>query len=54
MPISSMYVDKLEKSSLNCKLAVTAGDHALVAKYALLMKKRVEIEKRLVEKLGRF
>ncbi|XP_031118646.1 xylulose kinase 2-like [Ipomoea triloba] len=53
VPIASMYMDKMEKTSLNCKLAVTAGDQALVAKYALLMKKRVEIENRLVEKLGR-
>nr|GMD93907.1 xylulose kinase-like [Ipomoea batatas] len=53
VPIASMYMDKMEKTSLNCKLAVTAGDQALGAKYALLMKKRVEIENRLVEKLGR-
>ncbi|XP_019175377.1 PREDICTED: xylulose kinase-like [Ipomoea nil] len=53
VPIPSMYMDKMEKTSLNCKLAVTAGDQALGAKYALLMKKRVEIENRLVEKLGR-
>ncbi|KAL3505016.1 hypothetical protein ACH5RR_034857 [Cinchona calisaya] len=54
LPISPMYMDKLEKSSLNCKLAATAGDQELVAKYALLMKKRVEIENTLVQKLGRF
>ncbi|PIN10082.1 Sugar (pentulose and hexulose) kinase [Handroanthus impetiginosus] len=53
VPISCMYVDKLEKTSLNCKLAATAGDQQLVSKYALLMKKRVEIENRLVQKLGR-
>lgn len=53
LPIWFMYRDKLEKSALNCKLAVTAGDQELVAKYALLMKKRVEIEKSLVQKLGR-
>lgn len=53
VPIAIMYMDKMEKTSLNCKLAVTAGDQALGAKYALLMKKRVEIENRLVEKLGR-
>ena len=53
LPIWFMYRDKLEKSSLNCKLAVTAGDQELVAKYALLMKKRVEIENSLVQKLGR-
>nr|GMD91346.1 Xylulose kinase [Ipomoea batatas] len=53
VPIAILYMDKMEKTSLNCKLAVTAGDQALGAKYALLMKKRVEIENRLVEKLGR-
>lgn len=53
VPISGMYKDKLEKTSLGCKLAVQAGDPALAAKYALMMKKRNEIENRLVEKLGR-
>lgn len=53
MPISSMYMDKLEKTSLSCKLAAPAGDQELVAKYGLFMKKRLEIENRLVEKLGR-
>lgn len=53
MPISNMYKDKLEKTSLSCKLAVTAGDQQLVSKYAVMMKKRLEIENRLVEKLGR-
>lgn len=53
VPISSMYMDKMDKTSLNCKLAATAGDQKLVAKYATLMKKRIEIENRLVEKLGR-
>ncbi|XP_031253424.1 xylulose kinase 2-like [Pistacia vera] len=51
--ISSIYKDKLEKTSLNCKLSVTAGDQNLVSKYAVMLKKRMEIEKRLVEKLGR-
>lgn len=53
VPISSMYMDKMDKTSLNCKLAATAGDLKLVAKYAMLMKKRIEIENRLIEKLGR-
>lgn len=53
VPIASMYMDKLEKTSLNSKLAVTAGDQQLVSKYAVMMKKRMEIENRLVEKLGR-
>uniref|UniRef100_A0A5B7AUY8 Xylulose kinase n=1 Tax=Davidia involucrata TaxID=16924 RepID=A0A5B7AUY8_DAVIN len=52
VPISCMYKDKLENTSLGCKLAVTAGDKELVTKYGLLMKKRMEIENRLVEKLG--
>ncbi|XP_042014126.1 xylulose kinase 2-like [Salvia splendens] len=53
VPISSMYSGKLEKTSLNCQLAVAAGGHDLVSKYGLLMKKRVEIENHLVQKLGR-
>ncbi|XP_048332198.2 xylulose kinase 2 [Ziziphus jujuba] len=53
VPISSMYKDKLENTSLGCKLAAKAGDQQLVSKYGLLMKKRMEIENRLVEKLGR-
>ncbi|GFP84107.1 xylulose kinase [Phtheirospermum japonicum] len=51
--ISSMYTGRLEKTSLNCKLSASAGDQQLVSKYTLLMKKRVEIENRLVQKLGR-
>ncbi|KAL8128977.1 hypothetical protein V2J09_018132 [Rumex salicifolius] len=51
--ISRMYEDKLDKTSLGCKLSVKAGDTELAAKYALMMKKRMEIENRLVEKLGR-
>lgn len=54
VPISSMYEDKLDKTSLRCKLAVSAGDQQLVSKYASFMKKRMEIENRLVQKLGRF
>lgn len=53
VPIANMYKGKLEQSSLNCKLSVSAGDEQLVSKYAILMKKRTEIENRLVEKLGR-
>ncbi|GAA0143973.1 carbohydrate kinase [Lithospermum erythrorhizon] len=52
VPISAMYMDKLEKTSLNCKLAVP-GDAGLVSKYAVLMKKRMEMENNLVEKFGR-
>ncbi|KAL6572602.1 Xylulose kinase 2 [Orobanche minor] len=53
VPISSMYMDRLENTSLNCKLAVAAGEEQLVSKYTLLMKRRMEIETLLVEKLGR-
>ncbi|KAA8538239.1 hypothetical protein F0562_027938 [Nyssa sinensis] len=53
VPISCMYTDKLENTSLGCKLSVTAGERELVTKYALLMKKRMEIENQLVQKLGR-
>lgn len=53
VPISSMYKDKLEKTSLACKFSVAAGDQELVSKYAVLMKKRIEIENRLVQKFGR-
>lgn len=54
VPISFLYKDKLEKTSLSCKLSVNAGDKQLVSKYALFMEKRVEIENRLVQKLGRW
>ncbi|CAL5205286.1 unnamed protein product [Lathyrus oleraceus] len=53
LPISDMYMDKLEKTSLSCKLSASAGDQELFSKYAAVMKKRTEIENRLVEKLGR-
>lgn len=53
VPISDMYMDKLEKTSLGCKLAVKAGDKELISKYAFVMKKRMEIESHLVQKLGR-
>uniref|UniRef100_A0A9I9DKD2 Xylulose kinase n=1 Tax=Cucumis melo TaxID=3656 RepID=A0A9I9DKD2_CUCME len=53
VPISTMYKDKLEKTSLACKLSVAAGDQDLVSKYVVLMKKRIEIENSLVLKFGR-
>ncbi|KAG6737836.1 hypothetical protein POTOM_059367 [Populus tomentosa] len=53
VPIADLYEGKLEKSALSCKLSVNAGDQELVSKYALLMKKRMEIENRLVKDLGR-
>uniref|UniRef100_A0A1J3CM20 Xylulose kinase n=1 Tax=Noccaea caerulescens TaxID=107243 RepID=A0A1J3CM20_NOCCA len=54
VPISSLYEGKLEKTSLNCKLKVKAGDENGASSYGLLMKKRMEIEKQLVDKLGHF
>lgn len=54
VPISGMYMDKLEKTAFNCRLAVSAGNPELVSKYTILMKKRMEIENRLVQKLGRY
>ncbi|CAH8355231.1 unnamed protein product [Eruca vesicaria subsp. sativa] len=54
VPISCLYEGKLEKTSLNCKLKVKAGDANVASNYGLLMKKRMEIEKKLVEKLGHF
>ncbi|XAR48460.1 Xylulokinase [Bertholletia excelsa] len=53
VPIVNLYRDKLEKSSLNSKLRVAAGDQKLLTKYALLVKKRLEIENRLLEKQRR-
>ncbi|OMP06368.1 hypothetical protein CCACVL1_01605 [Corchorus capsularis] len=52
VPMSSMYKDS-DKSSVSCKLSKTAGDQSLVKKYSVLMQKRIEIENRLVQKLGR-
>ncbi|CAN6176387.1 unnamed protein product [Urochloa humidicola] len=57
VPISCLYEGNLEKTSLGSKLAAPAGDkeedRELLNKYTLLMRKRMEIEKRLVEKIGR-
>ncbi|CAN6199994.1 unnamed protein product [Urochloa humidicola] len=57
VPISCLYEGNLEKTPLGSKLAVPAGDkeedRELLKKYTLLMRKRMEIEKRLVEKIGR-
>ncbi|CAL1395629.1 unnamed protein product [Linum trigynum] len=53
VPIANLYSDKLEKSSLSCKLSASAGSDEVASKYGVMMKKRMEIEKRLVEKLGR-
>lgn len=53
VPISDMYIRKLEETSLSCKLTVPAADQDLIDKYTLLMKKRLEIENRLIQRLGR-
>lgn len=53
VPSSALYEDKLDKSSLSVKLSKPAGDKELLSKYALMVKKRMEIEKDLVEKFGR-
>lgn len=53
VPISALYENDFEKTSLSPKLSKPAGDKELLSKYALLVKKRMEIEKGLVEKLGR-
>lgn len=54
VPISFLYKDKLDKTSLSCKLSASAHDEKHIAKYGLLMKKRMEIEDKLVQKLGRW
>ncbi|CAN8324315.1 unnamed protein product [Cochlearia groenlandica] len=54
VPISHLYEGKLDKTSLNCKLKVKAGDAKLASAYGLLMKKTMGIEKKLVDKLGHF
>ncbi|URD99010.1 FGGY family of carbohydrate kinases, C-terminal domain [Musa troglodytarum] len=53
VPISCLYGDKLDKTSMSAKLAFPAGDADLLSKYTVLVNKRMQIEKNLVEKLGR-
>ncbi|KAF5208457.1 Xylulose kinase, partial [Thalictrum thalictroides] len=53
VPFSCIYKNKLETSSLSCKLSMPTGDKQLHSKYTMLMKKRIEIEDSLVQKLGR-
>lgn len=54
VPISRLYGDKLNRTSLAAKLAKpAAGDKQLLSQYTLLMKKRLQIEKNLVHKFGR-
>uniref|UniRef100_A0A2P2LB76 Xylulose kinase n=2 Tax=Rhizophora mucronata TaxID=61149 RepID=A0A2P2LB76_RHIMU len=51
VPVACLYEGK--KTAFSSKLSVGAGNKQLVSKYALLMRKRMEIENRLVQKLGR-
>ncbi|KAM5575163.1 xylulose kinase 2-like [Rosa sericea] len=52
VPFLCLYEKKSGNTSLKCKLEAVS-DKNLVKKYALMVKKRLEIENRLVEKLGR-
>ncbi|KAJ8762503.1 hypothetical protein K2173_007942 [Erythroxylum novogranatense] len=52
VPIACLYEGK--STALSSKLAVSAGDQELAHKYSLLMKKRMELENLLVQKLGRY
>ncbi|KAL6184472.1 hypothetical protein ACLB2K_045873 [Fragaria x ananassa] len=52
VPFSCLYDKKSGNTSLRCKLEAIS-DVNLVNKYALMVKKRLEIENSLVEKLGR-
>ncbi|KAH9622687.1 hypothetical protein KSS87_011548 [Heliosperma pusillum] len=51
IPFECIYKNRLENTSVTSKLSAKAGDPTVVTKYALMMKKRMEIEKRLFEKL---
>ncbi|KAK8954421.1 hypothetical protein KSP39_PZI002963 [Platanthera zijinensis] len=53
VPITRLYENKLGETSLAAKLAKPAGDKVLLSKYSLLMKKRMRMEKYLVETFGR-
>jgi xylulokinase len=57
VPISQIYEGSQEKTALSLKLAVVAGeteaDKALLQKYTFLMKKRLDIERGLVDKFER-
>ncbi|XP_060199208.1 xylulose kinase 2-like isoform X2 [Lycium barbarum] len=54
VPISDMYLRKLEETSLKYKLAMPAAGQDLIDRYTLLMNKRLEIENRLIQRLGRW
>ncbi|KAK9110912.1 hypothetical protein Scep_018431 [Stephania cephalantha] len=53
VPFSGVYENRLNNTSLHCKLSMPAGEPQLLSKYTSFMKKRIELEDRLVEKLGR-
>jgi len=57
VPISRVYSGRLETTSLSLKLAVpfgdSEGDTELLNNYMLLVKKRLEVEQKLVERFGR-
>ncbi|KAK9134163.1 hypothetical protein Syun_013493 [Stephania yunnanensis] len=53
VPFSGVYENRLNNTSLHCKLSMPAGEPQLLSKYTSFMKKRIELEDRLVQKLGR-
>uniref|UniRef100_A0A8R7TKC5 Uncharacterized protein n=1 Tax=Triticum urartu TaxID=4572 RepID=A0A8R7TKC5_TRIUA len=57
VPIARVYSGGSDTTSLSMKLAVPfggcEGDDELLNKYTLLVKKRLEIEQKLVERFGR-
>jgi len=51
VPISQLYEEKSEDTSLACKLAAPAGDTDLYFKYGSIMSERMKIEQELVEQV---
>lgn len=51
VPISQLYEEKSEDTSLTCKLAAPAGDKDLYSKYGSIMSERMKIEQELVEQI---
>eukprot|EP01018_Ginkgo_biloba_P002106 Gb_06092 [translate_table: standard] len=52
VPISCLYEEKSEETSLKCKLSAPAGDRDLYSKYSFIMSERMKIEQQLMEKIG--
>lgn len=52
VPISHLYEEKSEDTSLACKLAAPAGDKDLYSKYSSIMSERMKIEQELVEQIA--